>query len=280
MSEIVHTYIRSRYNPDQLLRPYFKDTIGFRNLQARTGILISGTAALQFYLRMQHSGSTLELHVRQSERETVEKWLLDAGYSLSPHHEDHENSPGALLSELSGIARISVYRNNILMAVRVVTAISSPLEVVLRQQCMTHDMAYCLYPGATLEDKRSLILRFGDYDTLHSVGVLQHIDRDFKLSWSLSVGEDERIYYPELLSDETWKAIISRAEQCKGSGEALTEVVQTLPEPEDDERAFMDDNPDDEWGSEAFTPAAAASIGIEEHELSETREDEAEAGSK
>ncbi|KAJ3522599.1 hypothetical protein NM688_g8851 [Phlebia brevispora] len=144
---------------------------------------------------MPSSNATLDLYVCHSMQETVEKWLLSAGYDYLQHREGRDNSSEVASLEMSGVERIFTYRNHIAMTVRVITAVSSPLEVVLRQYCITHEMAYCLYPGATLECRRSIILQ--SHDEGDPVGIVQSIDRTFRFSYSTSVNEAESILYPD-----------------------------------------------------------------------------------
>ena len=54
---IVEDYIRVAFNIDARLSPFFDDPRAFRSLQARTGTVISGSTALQFFERAIYPGT-------------------------------------------------------------------------------------------------------------------------------------------------------------------------------------------------------------------------------
>ena len=74
--DAVRRYITERYNVNALLSEYTSHPLAFRHLQARTGFLISGPAALQFF-----SGGNLpkqlDLYVAHSKSSAVTEWIRE-----------------------------------------------------------------------------------------------------------------------------------------------------------------------------------------------------------
>lgn len=66
------------------LAHYFADPNDFRHMQSRTGAIISGSFALQFFRRLQWTGSDLDLYVEKAARHEVGQWLLNNGYTYAP----------------------------------------------------------------------------------------------------------------------------------------------------------------------------------------------------
>ena len=76
-------YMRRAFKIDRLLLPYFPSPLAFRQLQARTGTLISGSTALQFFERVQYPDSDLDLYVFPKFRKDVERFMRQEGYAVS-----------------------------------------------------------------------------------------------------------------------------------------------------------------------------------------------------
>ncbi|KIJ33308.1 hypothetical protein M422DRAFT_183470 [Sphaerobolus stellatus SS14] len=72
------------YDVNRILRRFFSDPIAFRSLQARTGTLISGSVAVQFFARTIWTDSDLDLYVPPESVTAVSKWLQKNSYSLFP----------------------------------------------------------------------------------------------------------------------------------------------------------------------------------------------------
>lgn len=98
---IVEDYMRVAFNINARLSLFFNDPQAFRSLQARTGTLISGSTALQFFDRAFYPGTGvlhqaiileadqritigLDLFVHKPHRRAVGRWLLEAGYQFVP----------------------------------------------------------------------------------------------------------------------------------------------------------------------------------------------------
>ena len=67
----VEDYISRRFSIVKLLSRYFQHPSAFRNLQAVTGTVISGSSALQFFDRSYYPKSDLDLYVPFSWRQDV-----------------------------------------------------------------------------------------------------------------------------------------------------------------------------------------------------------------
>ncbi|RDX55338.1 hypothetical protein OH76DRAFT_1396720 [Lentinus brumalis] len=167
----------------------------FRSLQARTGTLVSGSTALQFFMRTVWPESDLDLYVHMRHRREVAKWLLDEGYHYRP--QDFQDPrfeveiaqgvnrnpngiysmPGvmAVITFIKPLPRAERARNLVLgeeepeddgpqeLKVQVIVAKNTPMEVILgfHSTCVmnviSYEKAYCLFPQATLEERRTLL---------------------------------------------------------------------------------------------------------------------------
>lgn len=122
--EAVNWYIPFSFNVNRHIAPYFSDPLAFRSLQARTGMLISGSTALQFFSEKSWSGSDLDLYVPLKSKETVCRWVLGEGYTFKPtavQFPDFEKALNQTLIEgedpevpydLKGIAHIFTFRKD------------------------------------------------------------------------------------------------------------------------------------------------------------------------
>lgn len=77
-------YIRRAFNINKHLSRYFDNPVDFRSLQARTGTLISGSNALQFFDRSFYPDSDLDLYVPNMWAEEVGIWMSQHGYVFKP----------------------------------------------------------------------------------------------------------------------------------------------------------------------------------------------------
>lgn len=147
-SEAVASYSRRAFNINRHLSPWFDDPLEFRSLQARTGMLISGSNALQFLDRSYYPGSDLDLYLSSSYALEVGLWFMDKGWTFEPtdfQTEDFkELAKPAKLRALSrpdainesypfaGVATVFTFRKNGLQLQVVVAKVNrSPLECVL-----------------------------------------------------------------------------------------------------------------------------------------------------
>ena len=84
LHQAVSAYIEDAFAIEPRLAIFFPDALEFRNLQARTGTLLSGQFALRYFDR-KPTPSTLDLYVHPHQRREVGRWLLQhAGYTFGP----------------------------------------------------------------------------------------------------------------------------------------------------------------------------------------------------
>ncbi|KAI1795024.1 hypothetical protein LXA43DRAFT_970716 [Ganoderma leucocontextum] len=225
----VQAYIRVAFNIDRLLSRFFPTPVpgcsatcphnhthdeehararAFRSLQAATGTLISGSAALQFFGRKVWPESDLDLYAHARHRRVVGRWLIAEGYKYKPERfqdpsfevevkqciVDRPNGiytmPGVLAvftfvkplpqpvvpprrrsSPIEGVISATDSsdeeseegRQPKELKVQVIVAKNSPMEVILgfHSTCVmnviSYEKAYCLFPRATLEERRTLV---------------------------------------------------------------------------------------------------------------------------
>lgn len=79
--QAVNYFDKRAFNINRHLSPFFTNPISFRNLQRRTGTIISGSNALQFFDRTHFNGADLDLYVHPGHAGEVCDWLREsAGY--------------------------------------------------------------------------------------------------------------------------------------------------------------------------------------------------------
>lgn len=87
------SFNRRAFSINRELGRYFGNPLQFRNLQAQTGTLISGSFALQFFERTVYEDSDLDLYLHPGHLYQVGSWLIDnEGYIYVK-----EESPGSQL---------------------------------------------------------------------------------------------------------------------------------------------------------------------------------------
>lgn len=82
--DLVFAYYRYRFSINQHLARFFEDPVAFRSLQARTGTLISGSNALQFFDRTHYPESDLDIYTYPGYAAEVGMELLKYGYEFVP----------------------------------------------------------------------------------------------------------------------------------------------------------------------------------------------------
>ncbi|RDB21204.1 hypothetical protein Hypma_011908 [Hypsizygus marmoreus] len=174
---------RSRaFNINKHLAPYFlqAETEAFRRLQASTGMLISGTSALEFFLRSCFNVplQELEVFVEHSFALQVGRWLITIGYEFIPAGPQNDEFKMAY-TEASGPQGVRSYRSFKYATavfrffsfrtgknVQLIAACSSPLQVILNMSStctmniISHDIAVAFYPRSTFEKKESLLINY------------------------------------------------------------------------------------------------------------------------
>ena len=94
--EIVIGYMKTTFNADRLLSRYFDNPLSFRQLQACTGTLISGSTALQFFNRTFYPESDLDIYVPRAWRYEVGQFLLQTGYKFVRYPSQHPTFESAV----------------------------------------------------------------------------------------------------------------------------------------------------------------------------------------
>ncbi|KAI0715614.1 hypothetical protein C8T65DRAFT_573015 [Cerioporus squamosus] len=175
----VQDYMHIAYscNINHRLRHFFSDPLAFRSLQARTGTVITGSFALQFFDRSEVPKTGLDIIVHMRHRREVGRWLIGAGYCFRPApHQDPDFeitifntislTAGGLIA-LDGIASVMTFQRtsapNETRTVKLIVAGNAPMEVVLSSHStcamnvISYESAYCLFPRATLEERLTLL---------------------------------------------------------------------------------------------------------------------------
>lgn len=83
---VVQSYMKRAFNIDTLLARFFSppEILRFRELQCSTGMLISGSTALQFFERVIYPDSDLNLYIEYRFSRQVADWLVNIGYTYAP----------------------------------------------------------------------------------------------------------------------------------------------------------------------------------------------------
>ncbi|KAH8092532.1 hypothetical protein BXZ70DRAFT_458900 [Cristinia sonorae] len=220
---VVQTFVKRCFNINNLLSRYFTDPIAFRLLQARTGTLIAGSAALQFFDRTTYSNSKLALYVPRHAETEVLMWLVEHGYHFVPWPGTPSDLDEAIefFKQTGFVAGIidepmTTHRSRVLQAVygfqkpssvegepsiKIQCYIASfgPLDVILSSHStcvmnvISYEKAYCLYPRATLHFHETLVSGLnpspGRPDALQ-----KYLKRGFKLIRGL--GPDTECKFP------------------------------------------------------------------------------------
>ncbi|KAF8194110.1 hypothetical protein BJ912DRAFT_959383 [Pholiota molesta] len=184
---IVQSYIRRRFRIEKLLATYFSpsEINHFRWLQTYTGMLISGSTALQFFNRMVYPDSDLDLYLEHGFREDVGLWLLSIGYTYVPRprsrgktfQDDLVLQPDILEpfqmppqqafiqaghSYLDAQCVFTFVKQDPLRKVQMITSLDTPLERILNfhstcvMNIITHNTAYSFFPRGTFAERRAL----------------------------------------------------------------------------------------------------------------------------
>lgn len=155
-------FFRRAYNINQHLSRYFPDPLSFRSLQARTGLIISGSNALQFLDRTFYRESDLDIYSHAGHVYEVLEWIESFGYYFEPHKYQEKDwhdqvSPDwdgtmprmprvplqaqdeARLSRYSNIAEVYTFKRLVVMdgeqvelQVQVIEAVNNPIDTIMR----------------------------------------------------------------------------------------------------------------------------------------------------
>ena len=187
-------YLKRTFDIDKKLCSFFQHPTGFRALQRRTGMLISGSFALQFFDRTTYPNSDLDLYVDARFAAEVVDWLLEEEYTFQSNRR-HPTLEDALLSITKGVGEplsdtailshqqgdaygppgvITVITFNKIDSdssvkiVQVMAALRTPIEVILR----FHSSAYPCSPPPSLGAPNYLtavVMNFISYKNAYSI---------------------------------------------------------------------------------------------------------------
>ena len=147
VNHAVRVYMTRSFSIERILQRYFFQTLPFRYLQARTGCLVSGSSALQFFDRSFYPDSDLDLYVSKGWAYDVGTFLLQEGYKFvrtSSQHptfgvavqEDRVATATAHYGNFRGISAVFTFqkrsKDGTNLKVQVMAAVRSPMEVILR----------------------------------------------------------------------------------------------------------------------------------------------------
>ncbi|THU97428.1 hypothetical protein K435DRAFT_889093, partial [Dendrothele bispora CBS 962.96] len=194
----VLSFNRHTFRIRRLLLRYFDtipDVAQFRFLQHQTGMLISGSAALQFFDDTVYPGSDLDLYVNVGKAQLVMKFLVERGFTFQPgkkqpgnweqalsealevgSSDNEDKTPGGdsddeaqdewdgypVTKDIVGVFNF-VNRGKI---VQIIASRQSPMGVILKfhstcvMNVISHSHAYSLYPHETFVDRVSVCTRW------------------------------------------------------------------------------------------------------------------------
>ncbi|KII94493.1 hypothetical protein PLICRDRAFT_120574 [Plicaturopsis crispa FD-325 SS-3] len=220
--DAVRGFWQIAYDIDRHLKRFFRDPREFRELQARTGTLISGSSALQFLDRTVYPGSDLDLYVEGRYALSIEEWLVNsAGYSYRPRPSLSKISFKAVLdvllatdptdprfrlgtffgdpfdddySSVGGVGAVFTFVKPAISAlseeleVQLIATSLTPVETILRfhstcvMNLISFANAYSLYPKATFEERRSLITPTAASSHMQTEGRDKYVSRGWKMT--------------------------------------------------------------------------------------------------
>ncbi|THU97434.1 hypothetical protein K435DRAFT_889097, partial [Dendrothele bispora CBS 962.96] len=177
----VVSYNQRTFRIRKLLLRYFDtilDIAQFRFLQYETGMLISGSAAVQFFDNTVYPGSDLDLYVEIGKVESVAEFLLEKDYRFEPGERQPKDwKQGFLWCESAfryyhSLGRIHNGGHRGVFnfgkegkRVQVVACCQTPLKVILNfhstcvMNVISHSYAYSFYPHETFEERVSVCVR-------------------------------------------------------------------------------------------------------------------------
>ncbi|KJA12934.1 hypothetical protein HYPSUDRAFT_649054 [Hypholoma sublateritium FD-334 SS-4] len=191
---VVKSYMKRAFNLNKLLSRFFSPTEiqRFRELQCSTGMLISGSIALQFFERVLYPDSDLDLYIEHRFSRQVADWLVNIGYNYAPlpgqdnpqsldeafhrnpHNQTHIPRIAVLLKDIIFSVQkdyvtspfvFNFEKQNPYRKIQLISSLLSPLQRILgfHSTCVmniiTHDKAYSFYPRATFDEHYSLVCR-------------------------------------------------------------------------------------------------------------------------
>ncbi|KAK0430598.1 hypothetical protein EV421DRAFT_1669929, partial [Armillaria borealis] len=169
---------------------WFTDVEAFRELQRRTGLLISGSVALSLFERVWYRNTDIDLYVASDQWKPVTYFMLRSGYRLvsvdsklvvytdpyecvwgtmSGLYGDHRyewESHHYSGYHLPGITTIVDFIDDAGQQAQIIFAVYSPLDIVLGfhstvvMNVISHSGAVSLYPYSTFVLRRAIVFGY------------------------------------------------------------------------------------------------------------------------
>ncbi|KAF7333505.1 DUF607-domain-containing protein [Mycena venus] len=186
----------------RLLSPFFGDATKvqqFRQMQSRTGTIISGSTALQFFNRLTWTDSDLDIYVPRVSAALAVIFIMENGYTYNPRKSQDKNVSAQLSVSVSdrppsylgrGIADVLDFHKGE-RKIQVIVATTTPLEIILSfhstcvMNIITHDNAFALYPRSTFITNEALVVE--TVGAGQEAGRQKYIDRGWQMIRSPSV---------------------------------------------------------------------------------------------
>ncbi|KAJ3925892.1 MAG: hypothetical protein NXY57DRAFT_1030718 [Lentinula lateritia] len=207
----VNNFNQRAFRIEQVLAPFFdqKEIDELRLLQYRTGILISGSTALQFFDLVVYPDSDLDLYVELRHCRPLAEFLADVGYQFQPTPRQRSTFDEALAFTLSlnfagtqnlhdeeedfqgyvnnGIASVYNFSRGS-KRIQVITSHTCSMDVILSfhstcvMNIITYSHAYALYPRATFLDRVSMTnALFSTQDHRHGLARAKYAGRGWTM---------------------------------------------------------------------------------------------------
>ncbi|GJE97278.1 hypothetical protein PsYK624_134940 [Phanerochaete sordida] len=182
----VRSHIARCFNINTHIAHFFTAPLAFRSLQARTGALISGSNALQFFDRVHYPEADLDIYCAYEARAEVGWWLIEReGYTFKPHSRQDASFHVALeqarvpgtpaahpYSRLKAVSAVYTFTKRVENArgpsrwlkVQIIVAYNCPMEAIFDfhstavLNVISYSHAYSLYPRATFHHRTALAL--------------------------------------------------------------------------------------------------------------------------
>lgn len=213
--QMVSSYMRRAFNLQKLMDRFFTEIemSSFRLWQSRTGMLISGSTALQFLDRTFYPESDLDIYVEHRYCKVIALWLISIGYTYGrarPGLSDQDLEEALRMTKFAipktikflppstpdyldcGVAGVyNFHKADPDCKIQLVASHYSPVELILKfhstcvMNLISHEKAYSLYPRGTFNERRSLIFhREGSSEEAAKVAREKYVAR----GWSMVEG--------------------------------------------------------------------------------------------
>ncbi len=231
----------------------------FRRVQRDYGMFISGSSGVQFLDNIHFLGSDLDLYVESRHGLAIGGFLLGIGYEYVPRPTQPDQFRGTTRSYYtnSGIAGVCTFCRGG-QKVQLITSRGPPLEIVFLfhsstcsrnvrilivltsirniappMNLITYDRVYSLYPKATFEERRGLIVTqssFRGSDESNQYGLQKYRDR----GWTLSSVTENHVPKSDLRPGLRWvgdgRCLSLRLAPIEGDGLfETTEAPSSIP---------------------------------------------------